>query len=264
MIPEFLPIIDRVQDTEDTFTLTLEPSKRFAFAPGQFNMLYVPSYGEVPISISGDPDSPEKLVHTVRSVGGVTAALSRLEVGEWVGVRGPFGTAWPQVSPDEHAVFVAGGIGLAPLRPGILRAIHGNAAVFLVYGARTPADLLYGDELATWASLPNTKVVVTVDRGDPEWHGCTGVVTKYLGSLAFDPSRARISTCGPEIMMRFVAREAMGLGVPPNEIHVSLERNMKCGIGHCGHCQLGPHLLCQSGPVLTYDNATSWMSIREL
>ncbi len=265
MIPELMTITRRVQNTPDTFTIELEPGAGgFAFLPGQFNMLYAPGCGEVPISISGDPDRPETLVHTIRAVGPTTFALSRLNDGDVVGVRGPFGTAWPDPPTHADVVFVAGGIGLAPLRPSLYRALNRGAKVYLVYGARSPTDLLYSDELPVWAQRDGVTSIVTVDRGDPGWLGNTGVVTKYLSWLGFDATNTVAMTCGPEVMMRFVARELVRTGMARSDIHVSLERNMKCGVGFCGHCQLGPHLLCKTGPVMTHEQAAPLMAIRQL
>jgi NAD(P)H-flavin reductase len=265
MLPAFHPIARRIEETLDTFTLEFDLNHSFGFRPGQFNMLYVPGYGEVPISISGDPEAPEILVHTIRSVGPTTRALSRLGPGDLVGVRGPFGTAWPKpTSSSAHVVVIAGGLGLAPLRPVILEALHDGNPLFIVYGCRTPKDLLFPHELLGWAGDERVHSVVTVDRGDPHWFGNSGVVTKFIDRLGFDPENSVAAVCGPEIMMRFAARELEFAGIAPERIHVSLERHMQCGIGHCGHCQLGPRLLCKDGPVVNFAEASSLMAIREL
>jgi NAD(P)H-flavin reductase len=264
MLPRMMQIEHRHQESRDTFTVELAPSGGLRFAPGQFNMVYAPGTGEVPISISGDPSVPEKLVHTIRAVGGVTRQLSRLRVGDAFGVRGPYGTSWPDVAPGGGLVVIAGGIGLAPLRPAIYRALKHLTPLYIVYGARTPAELLYAQQLATWSELRGVRCIITVDRGDPGWHGNSGVVTKYIAELGFDPKTATALVCGPEVMMRFSARELVKLGVKREQIAVSVERNMKCGIGHCGHCQLGPHLLCKTGPVMNYAEAAPLLVIKEL
>lgn len=263
MLPAFWPITARRDETDDTFSIELAPSGGFGFQPGQFNFLYVPGYGEVPISISGDPDAPERLVHTIRAVGPVTRALSRLGVGDVVGIRGPFGTAWP-TPPEAQLVVIAGGLGLAPLRPAIYRALQRRQSLFIIYGARSPSQLLYLDELAEWQKRPQVRCVTTVDRGDPGWLGETGVVAKYVGALGFDPARAVALVCGPEVMIRFTARELLGAGLAADAVNVSLERNMKCGIGQCGHCQLGPHFLCKTGPVLSWRAARPLTHVAEL
>jgi NAD(P)H-flavin reductase len=264
MLPTLMPISDRRQETKDTFTIELTPPDGFEFQPGQFNMLYLPGWGEVPISISGDPDQPSTLVHTIRAVGAVTRRMSQLAVGDSIGVRGPFGTRWPEPTNNQQLVVVAGGIGLAPLKPLLLRGLNSGWQLFLIYGARTPADILYGTELSQWATHSDFNCVVTVDRGDPGWAGHTGLVTKFIPQLGFYPARAWAATCGPEVMMRFAARELHESGLPNDRIFVSLERNMRCAVGFCGHCQLGPHLLCKTGGVMAHERALPLMLTREL
>jgi len=268
MLPEFFPLKRVRWETADTFTLELDAAARggFAFEPGQFNMLYGFGAGEAAISISGDPGHPERLVHTVRRVGSVTQVLSRVKRGDLLGVRGPFGRGWPLADArGKHLVIVAGGIGLAPLRPVLLHALAHRqelASVTLAYGARTPADVLYPKELARWAK--RARVEVTVDRSDPAWVGHTGVVTKLLADLVRAPASTLALLCGPEVMMRFAARELMALGVPESSVVISAERSMKCGVGLCGHCQLGPYLLCRDGPTFRYDRIASLLTVREL
>lgn len=271
-LPRPLRVVQRVQDTQDTFTLHLQQSPPREFSPGQFNMLYVPGHGEVPISMSGDPSHPERLVHTIRAVGPVTRALQRVAVGELVFARGPFGIGWPEPSTDEVLVVVAGGIGLAPLRPLILRALGRNVQICVLYGARSPADLLFTDDLTEWAKQAGARVVVSVDRAESSWERQSnsawsrhiGVVTKQIAALGLEPSKVTAAICGPEVMMRFAARELIARGVEPRRIFVSLERNMKCAVGHCGHCQLGTHLLCRTGPVLDHVSAAKLLRIAEL
>ncbi len=262
MVPQLLPIERRVQESADVVTLELSVPSAWTFQPGQFDMLYVPGHGEVAISISGDPEQPSRLVHTVRAVGPTTRALARLAVGDELGVRGPYGKPWPEPPIGADVVVIAGGIGLAPLRPVIHRAIARQQRLFIVYGARTPADLLFGGQLKSWAQ--DHVCIVTVDRGDPGWSGNTGVVTKYVDQLGCDAGRTWAYVCGPEVMMRFGARTLRALGVPQSQVFVSLERNMRCGIGVCGHCQLGPHLLCKTGPVLPWPEAEPLLRIVEL
>jgi len=269
-LPRALRVRRFVRDTVDTFTLSLDPEAgaEFRFAPGQFNMLYAFGTGEVPISISGDPSRSGDLVHTIRAVGPVTRALGRLRRGSSLGVRGPFGTAWPLESARARdVVVVAGGIGLAPLRPALYelfrrRSEFGRMA--LVYGARTPIDLLYQKELERWRARGDTELLVTVDRGDPDWRGETGVVTKYLPRLGIDPVNAVGFLCGPEAMMRFAVRELEQRGMSRANVFVSLERNMKCAIAQCGHCQLGPTLICRDGAVYSYERVAPLLAVREL
>jgi NAD(P)H-flavin reductase len=266
MAPAPFVVRERVRETSDTWTLTFEPlaGDELAVAPGQFVMVYVFGIGEVPISVSGALDRPAPLVLTVRSVGAVTQALCAFEPGGILGVRGPFGAGWPAAAGGD-VVVLAGGIGLAPLRPVLLRALERRAAhgeVVLLYGARTPLDLLYADELDRWRA--NASVDVTVDAAGTEWQGKVGVVPQLVPGARFDAAAATAYVCGPEIMMRYGVTALLERGVSPERIYVSLERNMRCGVGHCGHCQLGPTLICRDGPVYDYATAEPWLEVREL
>jgi anaerobic sulfite reductase subunit B len=268
MAPRPFAVRERVHETADTWTLTLEPLRGgdVAVAPGQFMMLYAFGVGEVPISVSGALGRPAPVVLTVRSVGAVTEAICTSEPGSVLGVRGPFGSSWPIAeSVGADIVVVAGGIGLAPLRPVLLGALERRDAygkVVLLYGARTPADLLYGAELERWRDLAS--VDVTVDAAAAGWPGKVGVVPKLVPAAAFDPASAVAFVCGPEIMMRYAVEALLESGIAPERIHVSLERNMRCGVGHCGHCQLGPTLICRDGPVYRWAVAGPWLAVREL
>lgn len=259
------------KELADTFTLTLAPTGDCAgmeFGGGQFNMLYVFGVGEVPISISGDPSNSDKLVHTTRAVGVVTRAMWKLKKGDMLGVRGPFGTAWPlDEAVGRDVVIVAGGIGLAPLRGLIYQVLARRkefGRVAILYGARTPEDMLYSRELKKWSARLDVEVFVTVDRATGRWRGGVGVVTQLIGRAPFDPKQATAYVCGPEIMMRFTAQELQKRGVAPDRIHVSMERNMKCATGFCGHCQYGSEFVCKDGPVFPYDRVKPLLNIREL
>jgi NAD(P)H-flavin reductase len=263
-----LDVVEVRRETADTVTFALDPGEEgFPFAPGQFNMLYAFGLGESPISISGDPGRPRRLRHTVRAVGNVTRALCAVRRGDAVGVRGPFGHPWPVESAAGHdVVIVAGGIGLAPLRPAVChllahRAQYGRVA--LLYGARTPGDLLFARDLQAWRARFDVDVEVTVDRATPDWQGAVGVVTRLMPRVTFDPPRTVAFICGPEVMMRFAALELQRRGVPDDQLHLSVERNMKCGVGLCGHCQVGPLFACRDGPVLRYRTLAPWLAIRE-
>ena len=257
-------------ETHDTFTWTLEPPERdaFHFASGQFNMIYAFGAGEVPISISGDPTRPEALLHTIRAVGPVTKVMAGLKRGDTAGIRGPFGSHWPVVeSLGADILIVAGGIGLAPLRPALYQVLASRRSygrVALLYGTRTPGDILFRKELEEWRSRFDLQVLVTLDRGDRDWMGSVGVVTGLIPQAQFDPGSTTALVCGPEIMMRFTANELLDRGVPADNIFVSLERNMKCAVGFCGHCQFGPKFVCKDGPVFSYDTIGPLLSIREL
>ena len=268
MVPRAFVVRDREAETGDTWTLTLEPVAGGppTIGPGQFVMVYVFGVGEVPISVSGPPDREGPVVLTVRAVGAVTQAICASGPGTVLGLRGPFGTSWPiRASGGADVVVVAGGIGLAPLRPVVLHALEHRSdfgKVVVLYGARTPDDLLYPTELLGWGA--EAAVDVTVDAAASGWAGKVGVVPKLLPRAEFDPGSAAAFVCGPEIMMRFTIEALLGRGVPPERIHISLERNMRCGVGHCGHCQLGPTLICRDGPVYTYAEASPWLEVREL
>jgi NAD(P)H-flavin reductase len=271
MVPEVVRVRQRQQETHDTFTLTADApmihGKVYSFLPGQFNMLYVFGVGEVPISMSSDPAESGLVLHTIRLVGTVTAALSKLGPGDALGVRGPFGSSWPAETVRGHdVVIVAGGIGLAPLRPLIyhlLRHRDEYGRVALLYGARSPEDLLYVPELEQWRSRSDFQVLTTVDKSAPAWTGRIGLVTELFTEVTFDPQRTVGMMCGPEIMMRFVVREFEKRGVPDERLFLSLERNMQCAIGFCGHCQFGPNFVCMDGPVFPYDRIRGFFNIRE-
>jgi len=274
-IEPMLPAVYRIkrvqQDTHDTFTMELEPSKRnggFSFAPGQFNMLYVFGVGEVPISISGDPANKQTIVHTTRAVGAVTKAMRKLKRGDTLGMRGPFGSSWPVgEAAGSDVVILTGGIGLAPLRPAIYHVLANRekyGKVVLLYGTRTPADMLYRRELEQWRSRFDIEVQITVDRAMNGWHGNVGVVTTLIHRAHFDPHNAVAMVCGPEIMMRFAIIELHKRGLTDERIFVSMERNMKCGIGFCGHCQYGPTFICKDGPVYPYSSIKDIFTKREI
>lgn len=291
------------RELPDTITLELDVTGwpgGFRFAPGQFTMLWVPGAGEVPISISGpvvaparrkakvDPAAPlARLVHTVRSVGAVTGPLCRVRKGDWLGVRGPYGTAWPlEAARGRDLLIIAGGLGLAPVRPAILEALRRRSdfeKLSVLVGARSPEQLLYPRDLERWARLQCLHTLVTVDRatsaraaprpsqggGGQEgpaagWTGRVGVVGALLADAVFEPARSTAFVCGPEVMMRFVARDLEAAGVPRSSIFVSLERSMTCAVGLCGKCQLGPAFVCKDGPVLPLDRAAPLLAVREL
>ena len=259
------------KETPDTFTLSLTPDARSndtTFQPGQFSMLWVFGVGELPISISGQPWHGDRLVYTVRSVGQATHALVSQTVGSGIGVRGPFGTGWPMEAARGHDVIVvAGGIGLAPLRPVICHILRNRkqyGRLVVLYGSRSPRDLLYRKELASWARQPDTQVLVTVDYGGLSWRGHVGVVTTLFKYARLQPARSVAMVCGPEIMMRFVTRELQIQGLKREDIYLSMERNMKCAVGFCGHCQYGPYFICKDGPVFRYESIRTLLETYEL
>ena len=266
-LPTPMRIRHAARELPGVFTFRFDVPGGFAFRPGQFNMLYVHGVGEVPISISGDPTVPGELVHTVRAVGTVTRAMEPLEAGGMLGVRGPYGSAWPiEEMRGRDVVFVAGGLGLAPLRPAILGVLAQRehyGAVTLLYGARSPTELLFHHDLTRWRGRFDLRVEAIVDRAGRDWRGPVGVVTKLVSDAAIDPEDA-VLVCGPEAMMRFVVGELRRREIPDSSIWVSLERSMKCGVGLCGHCQVGGTFVCKDGPVYRFARVAPLFVAREL
>jgi len=267
MVPEPYVVRSRGRETADTWTIELEPVAGEAIdpEPGQFAMLTAYGVGEVPISLSGRGEGGS-LIHTIRDVGAVTAELCRISRGGTIGVRGPFGTTWPlEDARGADVVVLAGGLGLAPLRPaveGLLAERDSYGRVFLLYGARTPGDLLYPQQLEDWRA-EGLDVRLTVDAGTRSWLDRVGFVSALLDDVTLDEPAVAL-VCGPEVMMRVTIGALQQRGVPPARTYVSLERSMSCGIGHCGHCQLGPILICRDGPVFTWDEVGGLLAVREL
>ncbi len=270
MLPRSFRIVRFQQETAETFSIELKPvsgQKEFFFEPGQFNMLYVFGTGEIPISVSGDPTKPEVLIHTIRAVGNVTRSMNNLKVGDSIGVRGPFGASWPiKAAEGNDVIIVTGGIGLAPLRPVIYHMLAHRekfGKIVLLCGTRTPKDIIFHKELEKWYAGAELEVHITVDTALPSWRGNVGVVTTLIGKAHFDHSRCTAMVCGPEIMMHFTVQELQKRGVDNKNIHVSMERNMQCGIGLCGHCQIGPRIVCKDGPVFCYEEIKGVFTKRE-
>ncbi len=270
MLPRAFEVRARRPELADCVTLEMAAvdGRPLDFAPGQFTMLYVHGVGEIAISISGDPAADATLVQTVRAVGAVSKAVCNLQEGQRIGVRGPLGTAWPvERAFGKHLMIVAGGLGLAPTRPIIYWALANRdrlKSVAIVYGTRAPDQILYAPQLLGWSNTEGLRVGITVDRAAEDWSGRVGVVTDLVPAMLRDPAETVAMVCGPEIMMRFGAQALLDAGVPAEDIHLSLERNMKCGIGWCGHCQLGPHLICRDGPVFSYPAVRDLMTVWEL
>jgi NAD(P)H-flavin reductase len=270
LMPRPFRVLATQKETADTTTLTIEPADGvpLVFAAGQFTMLGTFGGAEAPISVTSSPVAGP-MEQTIRDMGGVTHDLTTAEPGDMLTVRGPYGTGWNITDgAGGDLVFVAGGIGLAPLRSALLEALANRAAyrrVVLLYGARTPAEQVFRDDLARWARGDGGIALdVTVDRADRGWTGPAGLVTDLIPGAGFDPARTLALVCGPEVMMRFVAVALIDAGVPAGRIRISLERNMKCGIGLCGHCQLRELFICTDGPVLPYDRVAGLMTVREL
>jgi len=269
--PRPFVVQSRAQETPDTVTLKLAPraaGDRLAFRGGQFNMVYVFGVGESAISISGDPSHPEELVHTVRQVGKVTNAITALAPGAVVGIRGPYGRGWPlDAARGRDVIIVAGGLGLPPLRPTLYEIFRHRAEfgrVEIIYGARTPKDLVFYDEVQTWRQRTDLRLQTTVDAAGRDWYGDVGVVTTRIPDARFDAPNTTAFVCGPEIMMKFTAQALAQRGVPTDAIWLSMERNMKCALGFCGHCQYGPSFVCRDGPVLPYKALAPLLAVKEV
>jgi len=269
MAPVPCRVLGRWEETHDTVTLALEPPSGWrGFRPGQFNMVYAFGVGESAISISGDPADSGRLLHTIRRVGKVTEALAALDRGGVVGLRGPFGTPWPLgYAAGRDVVVVAGGIGLAPLRPVVHELFENRDSygrVLILIGARTSDDLLYPEQIQEWRGRFDVDLQVTLDTATGGWRGRVGVVTTLIPHAEFDADQAVAMVVGPEIMMRFTAAGLVDRGMSPSRVYVSLERNMKCGIGLCGHCQVGSKFVCRDGAVFGYDEAEALIQVREV
>ena len=271
MCPVPFRVLDRRVETADSVTLRLAPigATLSPFRPGQFTMLYSRGIGEIAISISGDPAKQDgTLIHTIRDVGAVSRALHAAQPGDLVGARGPYGTDWGvETALGRDVVIVAGGVGLAPLRPALLAILAERSSyrrVVLIVGARNPDGFLFRDQLDFWTAAPSVETVLTVDAPAAGWRGHVGFVTEPLARLRIEPQSTTAFLCGPEPMMRFCGNVLIDKGVQPRSIRLSLERNMKCGIGLCGHCQLGPLLVCRDGPVVSYEMARPLLQVPEL
>jgi NAD(P)H-flavin reductase len=269
MIPRPFEIVAKRRETHDVTTLMVEPADGhscFGFAPAQIGMIGVPGIGEVPISFSNHPDSSRCLSVTIRAVGAITTAITAAEVGEVITVRGPFGTTWPiEETFGRDVLFIAGGLGLAPLRSAIFAVAESTSrgSIGIVYGAKTQHDMLFRGDLEIWNELDGVQVHLTVDEGDEGWKGEIGLVTGL-----FDPALDRLTDplaimCGPDVMMVNACRDLTERGIPATDIWMTMERNMKCGIGLCGHCQFGPLFVCKDGPVFRYDQVSELYTVKE-
>ena len=261
-------IVEKIRESDDinTYRLQLVDEQvraRFRFTAGQFNMVYLFGVGEVAISIVSDPDEPAFLDHTIRIVGRVTKGIADLKSGDVLGIRGPFGQGWPlDEARGRPVVIVTGGLGCAPV-VGAIESIFRRRAhygpVKILHGVKTPHDLLYRERFNAWRHVPDTEVLLASDQPDKAWHHHVGVVTELFEQVSTDPATSLVLMCGPEIMMRLGVPILMRGGIPSTSIYISLERHMECGIGLCGHCQMGPYFLCKDGPVMRYDRVEPWL-----
>ncbi len=271
MLPRPFRVVRVVRETSDTTTLTFEPADGFAtiaFGPAQMGMVGVPGLGEVPISFSSDPADPSQLAMTIRRAGAITSALVDLSPGDSVSMRGPYGTEWPmEAAEGQHLLVVAGGLGLAPLRSAIVTALRRSEryrSISLVYGRREVSEVVFADDLAAWEANPAMSIHLTLDRADPDWSGPIGLVTSRMDAALLDPASTTAMVCGPDVMMHAVGADLTQRGVDSGKIWLTMERNMKCGIGLCGHCQFGPLFICKDGPVVDWATAGPFYLIAEV
>jgi len=261
-------IVDKIREAEDINTYRLRlvdevTRRQFRFQAGQFNMVYLFGVGEVAISIVSDPDEPELLDHTIRAVGRITKAIADLQTSDVLGIRGPFGQGWPlEEARGRNVVIVTGGLGCAPVVGAIeyiFRRREQYGSIKILHGVKTPHDLLYRERFDSWRRFPDTEVLLTSDQPDKSWSYHVGVVTELFELVSMEPSKSIVLMCGPEIMMRLGVPILIRRGVPATAVYVSLERHMECGIGLCGHCQMGPYFVCKDGPVMRYDRVAQWL-----
>lgn len=272
-LPHPAEIVEKIQEREEVYTYRIrfceeEQKLSYRFFPGQFNMLYAFGVGDVPMSIVSDPADSSLLDHTIRIVGTVTQALGRLEKGDRVGLRGPFGSAWPlEEAQGQDVIIVTGGLGCAPTLGALhymFRRRDAYGTIKIIHGVKAPQDLIYQQRFREWGQAPDTEVYLTTDKPARQWKHKIGLVTHLLAEVQFNPDRSIVMMCGPEIMMRFTIKEFLSRGLNADRIYLALERNMKCAVGFCGHCQFGPHFICKDGPILRYDRIQEIFNIKEI
>ncbi|KTD30453.1 FAD/NAD(P)-binding protein [Legionella maceachernii] len=261
-LPQAAKIKARRQESRTIFTLDLqfvEKSQRqtFSFYPGQFNMLYLYGVGEVAISISSDPAEQAYLSHTIRAVGRVTKAMQQLQKGDYVGIRGPFGQGWPlKEALGKDIVIVTGGLGCAPtvsVINYILARRQEYGALTIFQGIKHSDDFIFRKQYEKWQTMPQTEIYIAADKAGPKWPWSVGYVTDLIASLKLNANNTIAMMCGPQGMMLAASLALVNQGVSENAIYLSMERNMECGIGHCGHCQYGGLFICKEGPIFAYD-----------
>jgi len=265
-------LVERMTEAHDVTTcvFAMDDREEFPFLPGQFNMIGFPGVEEAPVTMSSLPAPGNSLfAHTIRAVGNVTTRATSLAIGKKVMVRGPFGREWPlDKTEGRDVLIVGGGIGLAPLRPLILHCLGHREKMnrlVLVYGARTEADMIFGKDLALWQEEPAVETFFCADRvANPKsrpFEIREGLVPEFLEGLNLDTGNTAVFVCGPEIMMRFVSRSLLQKGYPGSRIYLNMERRMRCGTGHCGHCQIGAKFVCLDGPVFSHDEISRFADV---
>lgn len=272
LLPEPAEILEKRAFGSDLYAYRLrlvDPAARprFDFQPGQFNMVYVPGVGEIAISISSDPED-EDLEHTIRIVGRVTRVIEGLGPGAVLGLRGPYGNGWPlQQARFKDVLVVTGGLGCAPVSGAIDYMFRRRASfgrITILHGVKKPADLVHRSRFEAWRRESDARVLITSDQPDRAWRDRTGVVTELFEEVEFDPARTVVLMCGPEVMMRYAIRILRTRGLADERIYLSLERNMKCAVGWCGHCQLGPEFVCKDGPIFPLRRVARYLEVHGL
>lgn len=270
-LPRPARVVERVQEARDIFSLRLRyadvaAQEEFEFAPGQFNMLYLHGVGEVAISIVSDPRDSHSILHTIRVVGRATRGLAALQVGDEVGVRGPFGRGWPlKAALGRDLVLVTGGLGCAPVVSVInyvMRRRERYGRVTILQGVRHADDLIWRERYAAWAREPDTEVLLAADMPGQDGQLFHGTVVELFNRVQWNPDNTMAMLCGPEVMMLAAVGELRDRGLGDEAIWVSLERNMQCANGLCGHCQVGPLFVCRDGPVFSYAEIADWFGKR--
>ena len=267
-IPKIAEVVERIQETHSVFTLRLrmldnKTRANYMFYPGQFNMLYLFGVGEIPISIVSDPQDPSMLDHAIRTVGRVTRGLSRLEKGAQIGLRGPYGRGWPlQDAIGKDILVITGGLGCAPVVSVINYIINRRSdygRLSIMQGVKLPSDLIWRDKYEQWLKQPNTDVFLAANSDEGEWPWHVGLVTELFDQVSLNQNTV-VMMCGPEGMMRACVHELMMRNISQSNIFLSMERNMQCALGHCGHCQYGPLFICKNGPVFSFDELIPYFS----
>lgn len=260
-LPQEAEIIARIQESPTIFSLRLrltnpEIQKNYQFLPGQFNMIYLFGVGEVAISIVSDPTEKNEFTHTIRCVGRVTRALEKLKIGDRIGIRGPFGRGWPlQLVKGKDIIVITGGLGCAPVVSVInyiIERIAEYKSLKILQGVKHSSDFIFASRYKEWFQMPKTEVFIAADHADPLWPWAIGRVTDMIEKLDIEPKNTIGMMCGPEVMMQVALQGLLKKNIPEDNLYLSMERNMECGIGHCGHCQFGGLFVCKNGPIFSY------------
>ncbi len=264
-------IVERIDEGADMFSLRLKFSDPklqddYEFEPGQFNMLYLYGVGEIAISIVSDPEDSHIIDHTIRIVGRVTRGMANLKTGDRIGLRGPYGRGWPMLeAKQKDVIIVTGGLGCAPVVSAInyieqRRGDYGRLNI--VQGVKHSADLIWKSRYDRWRQLPQTRVFLTADVGDVLWPWHVGPVTTLFDQMEYDPDNVTVMMCGPEGMMHAACTHLLEKNIASSQLFLSMERNMQCALGHCGHCQYGSKFICKNGPVFSYDKIADLFSVK--